>query len=59
MPPKMEPFVRFRFNRLATIAPKLKVVSRNKAWRKMTRSGALIFPLFPRPIKHLLANVAM
>ena len=58
MPPKTGPFVRFRFNRLATIAPKLKVVSRNKAWRKITISGALRFPQFPRPIKHLLANIA-
>ena len=58
MPPRMGPFVWFRLNRLAIIAPRLKVVSRNKAWQKITISGALRFPLFPRPIKHLLANIA-
>ena len=58
MPPKMGPFVRFKLNRLAIIAPKLKVLSRNKPWHKITISGALKFPQFPRPIKHLLANIA-
>ena len=54
----MGPFVRFRLNRLATIAPKLTVLSRNKAWHKIIISGTLRFPQFPRPIKHLLANIA-